>query len=177
MRADGVVMPPPGLDQHLCLGEAVEDLAIEQFVAQRPIEALIISILSWRSRCDVERLHADLAEPFLDGIGDKFGAVIQPYVRGRPTRDEQLCQRRQHVLMSQADARSVIEPQAPALWLALRDLEPLAPPYPLNPVVVHRPSRMAEQCGHPAIAVATILLHQRDDVLRQRLRVEARSGA
>jgi hypothetical protein len=40
-------MPPPSLDQHLGLGEAVEDLAIEQFVAQRPVEALIVAILSW----------------------------------------------------------------------------------------------------------------------------------
>ena len=46
MRADGVIMPPPGFDQHLCLGEAVEYLAIEQFVAQRPVEALIIPILT-----------------------------------------------------------------------------------------------------------------------------------
>lgn len=29
------------------LGEAVEDLAVEQFVAQRPVEALIIAILPW----------------------------------------------------------------------------------------------------------------------------------
>src|SRR3546814_16355561 len=28
VRADGVVMPPPGFDQHLCLSEAVDDLAI-----------------------------------------------------------------------------------------------------------------------------------------------------
>ena len=40
-------MPPLSFDQHLRLGEAVEDLAIEQFVAERPIEALIIAILPW----------------------------------------------------------------------------------------------------------------------------------
>ena len=69
-------MPPPGFDQHPGLGEAVEDFTIEQFVAQRPIEAFIIAILPWRSRRDVERLHADLPQPLLDGIGDKFGAII-----------------------------------------------------------------------------------------------------
>jgi hypothetical protein len=40
-------MPSPSFDQHLGLGEAVEDLAIEQFVAKRPVEAFVIAILSW----------------------------------------------------------------------------------------------------------------------------------
>jgi hypothetical protein len=37
-------MPPPGFDQDVGLGEAVEDLAIQQLVAQRPIEALIVAV-------------------------------------------------------------------------------------------------------------------------------------
>ena len=36
-------MSPPGLDQHLGLSEAVEDLAVEEFVAKRPIKALIVA--------------------------------------------------------------------------------------------------------------------------------------
>lgn len=40
-------MPPPGFDQHLGLGEAVENLAVEQFVAKRPVEAFVIAILPW----------------------------------------------------------------------------------------------------------------------------------
>ena len=38
MGADRVVMPPPGFDQHFGFDEAVEDLAIEQFVAKRPVD-------------------------------------------------------------------------------------------------------------------------------------------
>ena len=34
VRADRVVMPPPGFDQYLGFGEAVEDLTVEQFVTQ-----------------------------------------------------------------------------------------------------------------------------------------------
>ncbi len=45
----------------------------------------------------------------------------------------------------------------------------LAAPDPFDPLMVHRPSRMAKQRRHPAIAIATILLCQCDDVLRQRL--------
>ena len=70
MRPDGVVVTAPCLDQHPGLREAVEDLAIEQFVAKRPVEALVIAVLPWRARGDVERLHADLPEPGLDGGGD-----------------------------------------------------------------------------------------------------------
>src|SRR3546814_14953331 len=54
--ADRVVMPPPGFDQHLGLGEAVEDIAIEQFVAKRPVEAFGVDVLPWRRRGGVKRL-------------------------------------------------------------------------------------------------------------------------
>jgi hypothetical protein len=56
VRAHGV----PGLDQHPGLGEAVERVfAVEQFITKRPVEALVIAVLPWPSRRDVERLHAD----------------------------------------------------------------------------------------------------------------------
>ena len=64
-------MVTPRLDQHLGLGEAVEDLAGEQPVTQRSIEALIIAIFPRRSRCDVEGLNSDPGEPLLDGGRDK----------------------------------------------------------------------------------------------------------
>ncbi len=73
---DGVVVPPPPLDQHLGFGEAVEDLAVEQFVAKRPVEAFVIAVLPWRARRDVERLHAELGEPDLHGGGDELRSVI-----------------------------------------------------------------------------------------------------
>src|SRR3546814_3768768 len=69
-------MSPPSLDQDPGLGERVEDLAIEQFIAQRPVEALAVSILPWRSGGDVERLHADLRQPFLHRRRDKFRAIV-----------------------------------------------------------------------------------------------------
>ena len=68
-------MPPPGFDQHLCVGEAVEDIAIEKLVAKRPVEALVVAVLPWLRRGDVERRHADPSQPFVDCRGDKFAAV------------------------------------------------------------------------------------------------------
>ena len=41
----GVVVAPPCLDDDLCLGEAVEDLAVEEFVAKLRVEALAVAVL------------------------------------------------------------------------------------------------------------------------------------
>ena len=47
MRALGIVVPSPVLDDDLCLGETVEDFPIEQFVAELGVEALAVTILSY----------------------------------------------------------------------------------------------------------------------------------
>ena len=51
------------------------------------------------SRRDVERLHADLAEPLLHGIGDKFGAIVRPDMCRRAPCDEQVRQCGEHIFM------------------------------------------------------------------------------
>jgi hypothetical protein len=99
--SNGVIVTPPCLDQHPCLGEAVEDLAVEQLVAKRTVEALVIAVLPWRARCDVQRLHADPAEPFLNRGSDELAAIVRPDMRWRTPRDEQLGKRRQHVFVFQ----------------------------------------------------------------------------
>jgi len=38
VRPNGVVVPTPSFDQHLDLGEAVEDLAIEELVPQGAVD-------------------------------------------------------------------------------------------------------------------------------------------
>ena len=57
----------------------------------------------------------------------------------------------------------------PTFRLTLQDLEPLAPPDPLDPFMVHGPPGVAQQSRQPAIAVATILLRPCDNVIAQRL--------
>src|SRR5437763_2301763 len=51
-----------------------------------------------------------------------------------------------------------------ALGLFGRDLQPLAPPDPLDPLIVDQPAGPAQQLGDLAIAVAAILPDQLDDV-------------
>jgi hypothetical protein len=45
VRALGVVGDAPALDQHAGLGQGMEDLAIEQLVAQLAVEAFVVAIL------------------------------------------------------------------------------------------------------------------------------------
>ena len=56
-----------------------------------------------------------------------------------------------------------------ALGLPGGDLQPLASPDPLDPLVVDQPAGPAQQLGDLAIAVAAILPGQLDDVGRQPL--------
>jgi hypothetical protein len=70
-------------------------------------------------------------------------------------------------LRPEPDARSVIQPQASAFRLPGGDFQPLASPDPLDPLVVDQPAGPAQQLGDLAIAVATVLPGQLDDVVRQ----------
>jgi hypothetical protein len=59
VRADGVEVTPPGLDENLGLGEAEYDLAVQQFVAEPGVEAFAAPFLpraaGWNGRSEAER--------------------------------------------------------------------------------------------------------------------------
>jgi len=73
------------------------------------------------------------------------------------------------VLGPEPDAGSVIEPETAALRLPGRDLQPLASPDPLDPLVVDQPAGPAQQFGDLAIAIPAILAGQINEVGRQPL--------
>ena len=97
MRPDGVIMAPPPFDQHLCFVECRKDLSIEQLVAQLGIEALIISVLPWAARLDIERLDADPLEPAADGFGNELRTVVRPDMLRRTVYGEQIRQARERL--------------------------------------------------------------------------------
>ena len=74
--SDGVVVFTPGFDQDLGLGQGVEDLPVQEFITHRAVKALVVAIFPRAARRDAERLHADLRQPLLHGIGDKFRPVV-----------------------------------------------------------------------------------------------------
>lgn len=68
-------------------------------------------------------------------------------------------------LGAQADAGSVREPETAAFGLSGRNLQPLASPDPLDPLVVDDPARRrTQQRGNLAIAVAAVAAGQFDEV-------------
>ena len=77
------------------------------------------------------------------------------------------------MLGPQADTRAVRQPQTTAFGLLLGDLQPLTPPDPLDPLVVHKPASVAQQSRYLSIAIAAVLSGKLDDVGRQPLLVIA----
>ena len=75
--SDLIVFPTPALRQHLCLGQRREDLPVEEFVPEFPVEAFDVAVLPRTSRLDEHRLDSQLREPFPDGFGDELGPVIR----------------------------------------------------------------------------------------------------
>lgn len=67
-------------------------------------------------------------------------------------------------LGTKTDARSVIEPETAAFGLFLGNLQPLAPPQPLDPLVVHQPTRISQHRCNLAIAIAAISPGQFDQI-------------
>ncbi len=76
MRAHGIVVPPPALDDDLRLGERVEDLTIEQFIPQSGVEGLDKAVLPWAAWRDVCRLGPDCRDPLLNGLRDKLRTIV-----------------------------------------------------------------------------------------------------
>ena len=213
MRPDGIVVPPPALDDDLRLAQRVEDLAIEKLVAQACIEALDEAVLPRAAGRDVGGAGADGSDPVLYGLGDELGPVVGTDVPGHAAQNEEVGERIDDVdgfeppgyadgqalvgefvkdfehadlasvvgsvldevvgpdviavLGAKPDTGAVVQPQPTALGLPGRDLQPLASPDPLDPLVVDQPAGPAQQLGDLAIAIAAILPGQLDEIGRQ----------
>ena len=68
----------------------------------------------------------------------------------------------------QPDARSVVEPQPTSLRLPLRDRQPLLPPDPLHPLVLHPPALDAEHVRDASVAVAAASTRESHDITSER---------
>src|SRR5215831_4134738 len=68
------------------------------------------------------------------------------------------------LLRPQPDASSVGQPEPAALGLLMGDLQPLALPDTLDPLVVDCPARLAQQFGDLAIAIAAVLPSKLDNI-------------
>jgi hypothetical protein len=62
-----------------------------------------------------------------------------------------------------AYAGAIIEPKPPSFGLLLRNLEPLSPPNPLHPLVIHFPAFLSQKNDDPPVTIATISSCQLND--------------
>ncbi len=70
-RAFGVVFVSPSFDQYFGFDQCVEDLPIQQLVAELSIERFDVSVFPGASWLNEQRLHVDSAEPlrYIDLMG------------------------------------------------------------------------------------------------------------
>ena len=93
MRALGVVVPAPAFDDDLGFLEAVEDLSVEQLVAQPGVKALAVAVFPGAAGLDVSRAGADGGDPVPEGLGDELRAVVGTDVCWDAAQDKQVGQR------------------------------------------------------------------------------------
>jgi hypothetical protein len=74
--ADAIVVAPPGFDQDPGFGQAIEDLAVEQFIAKLAVEALAVAVLPGAAWGDVGGLGADGGDPFTQSQGNELWTII-----------------------------------------------------------------------------------------------------
>lgn len=82
MRPDVVVVIPPESQRSAGVGQAVEDLLVEAFVAQAAVEGLDVAVLLRFAGVDVMPLDLVVVRPFQDGLADELGPVVRNYAAG-----------------------------------------------------------------------------------------------
>src|SRR5439155_14844776 len=70
--------------------QRVEDLAIEQLVAQPGIKTLDEPVLPWTARRDVGGVCSDGTDPLLHRLGNELRAIIGTDMSGNAAQDEQV---------------------------------------------------------------------------------------
>jgi hypothetical protein len=92
MRPNCIEVAPPTFDDDLGLAQRVEDLTIEQFIAQARVEALDVTAFPGTARLDIGGLCADRCDPLLHGLGYELRSIVGPNVARHTTQDEEIGQ-------------------------------------------------------------------------------------
>ncbi len=76
MRSGVIVLFEPAVDDDLGLPCRREPFGVQDFPAQRAIEAFVVSILPGRSRKDVDWFDVDALQPFPERCSDKLRPIV-----------------------------------------------------------------------------------------------------
>ena len=106
MRANGVVMPSPALDDHLGLLQRVKNFTVEQFVAELRVEAFTVAVLPWTAWLDVGGLGSNGCNPLAEGLGDELRAIVGTNVPRDSAQDEQVREHVDHIGRSELSVHS-----------------------------------------------------------------------
>src|SRR5450755_446770 len=79
-----VVFFAPPLRQNLCLLQRVEDLAVQELIAQLPVETLTVAVLPWTPRFDVQRPGAHFPSHFRNSSAINSGPLSERICSGIP---------------------------------------------------------------------------------------------
>lgn len=77
MRADGVVLAKPLIDDDFGLFRGCEPLRVEHFMSQGSIEAFVIAILPWRAWIDMQRFDFDFSKPGLKLLSNELRPIVR----------------------------------------------------------------------------------------------------
>ena len=86
-----VILPAPVFDDHACLGQGEQLLAIEAFVAQAGIEALSEAVLPRATRINVDRFNLLGCQPSPQLLLNELRSVVAADVFWRPVLGNQSC--------------------------------------------------------------------------------------
>lgn len=76
MGPDKLVVTLSTFDEELGFFQRVEDLPIEELVAQPRMEALDVAVFPGRARRDESRAGPDRGNPLPDGLGNELGVDV-----------------------------------------------------------------------------------------------------
>ena len=145
-----IVVHPPPIHNVPRLRQVQQQLTIQAFITQLPVEAFDIPVLPRTARLDEQRLDARRSEPRLDRLASELRTIVAPDASRASTDHEQFIQRSHHIrarevptdLDRQALTRILIDHrQHPESTAALRPIadEVITP----HMVLTQRPMTMA----------------------------------
>lgn len=80
MRSHGIVMPMPGLDDHLCCATTAKPLDREARVAEPSVEALVAAVLLGFAGADQGCFDTGSLHPLENRLADELGSVVRAQV-------------------------------------------------------------------------------------------------
>lgn len=76
MGSNGIVLLSPLFDQDFGFLQGVEDLTVEQFIAELAVETLDVAVLPGAARFDEQGLYPQFAEPGAELLVGKLAAIV-----------------------------------------------------------------------------------------------------